>query len=114
MKNLADLNTFETSISLRDRVKASIKTLIPCLFTYVHTLPSSGSKVLRSYNKHQQKYHNDISGKHSTVLKGPSFGLKVRLQCLSFFTTTSLLLFWLKEPLLSCPGVDMAVVLLIG
>ena len=35
MKNLVDLNTFETSMSLRDQVKASIKTLIPCLFTYV-------------------------------------------------------------------------------
>ena len=36
-KNLADLNTSETSMSLRDRVTTSKWTLIPCLFTYVHT-----------------------------------------------------------------------------
>ena len=36
MENLADLNTFETSISVRDQ-KLQIKTLMPCLFTYVHT-----------------------------------------------------------------------------
>ena len=34
-KNLADLKTFETSMSLRDRVTAWEWTLIPCLFTYV-------------------------------------------------------------------------------
>ena len=36
-KNLADLNTFETSVSLRDRIKSYSWTLLPCLFTYVHT-----------------------------------------------------------------------------
>ena len=41
------------------------------------------------------------------------FSLKVRLQCLSLFTTPSLLLFWLKKSLSSCPGVDTAVVPLI-
>ena len=48
-KNLADLNTFKTSISLRDWVKASIKTLIPCLFTYVHTALKwlRGAKILQ-------------------------------------------------------------------
>ena len=45
-----------------------------------------------------------ISGKHSTVLKGLSYGLKVRLQ--SFIT--SFFFFWLKELLASCPGVDTA------
>ena len=49
MKNLADLNTFETSMSLRDQVKASIKTLIPCLFTYVHSALKwlRGAKILQ-------------------------------------------------------------------
>ena len=46
MKNLADLNTFETSVSLRDQVKSYIWTLLPCLFTYVHTA-LSGSEVLK-------------------------------------------------------------------
>ena len=45
MKNLADLNTFETSMSLRDHVT----TLIPCLFTYVHTALKwlRGAKILQ-------------------------------------------------------------------
>ena len=49
MKNLADLSTFETSMSLRDQVKASIKTLIPCLFTYVHSALKwlRGAKILQ-------------------------------------------------------------------
>ena len=48
-KNLPDLSTFETSMSLRDRVKATIKTLIPCLFTYVHTALKwlRGAKILQ-------------------------------------------------------------------
>ena len=49
-KKLVDLNTFETSMSLRDQVKASIKILIPCLFTYVHT----ALKWLRGVNILQQ------------------------------------------------------------
>ena len=51
MKNLADLNTFETSMSLRDRVKLQLE---PYSLVYLHMyiLPSSGSEVLRSYNKH--------------------------------------------------------------
>ena len=50
-KNLADLNTFETSMSLRDRLKARNE---PYSLVYLHMyiLPSSGSEVLRSYNKH--------------------------------------------------------------
>ena len=49
MKNHADLNTFKTSMSLRDRVKASIKTLILYLFTYVHTALKwlRGAKILQ-------------------------------------------------------------------
>ena len=49
MKNLADLNTFETSMSLRDRVKTQKWTFIPCLFTYVHTALKwlRGAKILR-------------------------------------------------------------------
>ena len=48
-KNLADLNTFETSMSLRDRVTTSKWTLIPCLFTYVHTAFKwlRGAKILQ-------------------------------------------------------------------
>ena len=51
-KNLADLNTFETSMSLRDRVTTSNE---PYSLVYLHmyTLPSSGSEVLRSYNIHR-------------------------------------------------------------
>ena len=50
MKNLADLNTFETSMSLRDRVKTSKLTLIPCLFTSVHTALKwlRGAKILHT------------------------------------------------------------------
>ena len=47
-KNLADLNTFETSMSLRDRVLMLNEPYIPLLSTYVHTA-LSGSEVLRSY-----------------------------------------------------------------
>ena len=49
MKNLADLNTFETSMFLRDRVTTSKWTLIPCLFTYVHTALKwlRGAKILQ-------------------------------------------------------------------
>ena len=47
----------------------------------MYTPPSSGSEVLRSYNKHRYRNHNDFPGKHSAVLKGPSYGLKVRLHC---------------------------------
>ena len=48
MKNLADLNTFETSMSLRDELKATVE---PYSLVYLHMyiLPSSGSEVLRSY-----------------------------------------------------------------
>ena len=48
-KNLADLNTFETSMSLRDHVTTSKWTLIPCLFTYVHTALKwlRGAKILQ-------------------------------------------------------------------
>ena len=48
-KKFADLNTFMTIMSLRDQVKASIKTLIPCLFTYVHTALKwlRGAKILQ-------------------------------------------------------------------
>ena len=35
-KNLADLNTFETSMSLRDRVTTSKWTLIPCIYICTH------------------------------------------------------------------------------
>ena len=44
-KNLADLNT------LRDRTKSYIWTLLPCLFTYVHTalMWFRGAKILQSY-----------------------------------------------------------------
>ena len=47
-KNLADLNTFKTSVSLRDRVKSYNWTLLPCLFTYVHTARVwlRGAKIL--------------------------------------------------------------------
>ena len=50
-KNLADLNTFETSMSLRDWVTS--KNLTPLIYLHMYTLPSSGSEVLRSYNVHQ-------------------------------------------------------------
>ena len=48
-KNLADLNTFETSMSLRDHVITYNWTLIPCLFTYVHTALKwlRGAKILQ-------------------------------------------------------------------
>ena len=48
-KNLADPNTFETSMSLRDRVKSYNWTLLPCLFTYVHTALKwlRGAKILQ-------------------------------------------------------------------
>ena len=48
-KNLANLNTFETSMSLRDRNTTSKWTLIPCLFTYVHTALRwlRGAKILQ-------------------------------------------------------------------
>ena len=48
MKNLADLNTFETSVSLRNWVKSYIWTLLPGLFTYVHTAVMwlRGAKIL--------------------------------------------------------------------
>ena len=51
-KNLADLNTFETSMSLRDRVTTSMN-LTPFVYLHMYTLPSSGSEVLRSYNVHR-------------------------------------------------------------
>ena len=49
-KNLADLNTFETSMSLRDRITTSKWTLIPCLFTSVHTALKwlRGAKILQN------------------------------------------------------------------
>ena len=50
MKNLADLNTFETSMSLRGPTLQTSKwTLIPCLFTYVHTALKwlRGAKILQ-------------------------------------------------------------------
>ena len=48
-KNLADLNTFETSVSLRDR---AIATIEPYSLVYLHryTLPSVAQMCLRSYN----------------------------------------------------------------
>ena len=51
-KNLDDVNTFETSMSLRDWVTTSNE---PYSLVYLHmyTLPSSGSEVLRSYNIHR-------------------------------------------------------------
>ena len=51
-KNLADLNTFETSMFLRDRVKA-IKEPKSLVYLHMYILPSCGSEVLRSYNKHR-------------------------------------------------------------
>ena len=73
-KNLADLNTFETSMSLRDRVTTSIEPYSLCLITYVHTALKwlRGAKILQHT---PVENHNDISGKHSTVLKGPSLCL---------------------------------------
>ena len=49
MKNLADLNTFETSMSLRDRVTISTEPYSLCLFTYVHTALKwlRGAKILQ-------------------------------------------------------------------
>ena len=48
-KNLADLNTFETSMSLRDRVTTSNEPYSLCLFTYVHTALKwlRGAKILQ-------------------------------------------------------------------
>ena len=48
-KNLADLNTFETSMSLRDRVTTSNEPYSLCLFTYVHTVLKwlRGAKILQ-------------------------------------------------------------------
>ena len=48
-KNLADLNIFETSMSLRDQVKSYNWTILPCLFTYVHTVLKwlRGAKILQ-------------------------------------------------------------------
>ena len=48
-ENLADLNTFETSMSLRDRVTKSNEPYSLCLFTYVHTALKwlRGAKILQ-------------------------------------------------------------------
>ena len=48
-KNLADLNTFETRMSLRDRVTTSNEPYSLCLFTYVHTALNwlRGAKILQ-------------------------------------------------------------------
>ena len=88
----------------------NIKEPYSLVYLHMYTLPSSGSEVLRSYNIHWYRNHNDISGKHSTVLKGPSYVFKVRLQCLFF---TLLLPLRLKELLASRPVVDTAVLLFI-
>ena len=57
-KNLADLNTFETSMSLRDRVNLEW-TLIPCLFTYVHTALKwlRGAKILQQTPLEKSQWH---------------------------------------------------------
>ena len=48
-ENLADLNTSETSMSLRDRVTTSNEPYSLCLFTYVHTALKwlRGAKILQ-------------------------------------------------------------------
>ena len=48
-KNLAELNTFKTSMSLGDQVKSYNWTLLRCLFTYIHTALKwlRGAKVLQ-------------------------------------------------------------------
>ena len=46
-KNLADLNTFETSMSLRDLVKATNEPY-SLVYLHIYILPSSGSEVPRS------------------------------------------------------------------
>ena len=106
-KNLADLNTFETSVSLRDHMlKATIE---PYSHVYLHmyTLPSCGSEVLWSYS-HTGRIITMMLLKHSTVLKGLSSN------SLFLFTfTPSFLLFRVKKSLASCPAVDTALVFFI-
>ena len=108
-KNLADLNTFETSMSLRDCVMAWKWTLIPCLFTYVHIALKwlRGAKILQHTGR---EITMTSLGNIALSLKDRVYVFKVRLHCLFF---TLLLLLWLKKLLASCPVVDMAVLLFI-
>ena len=93
-KNLADLNTFETSMSLRDRVTTSNEPYSLCLFTYVHT----ALKWLRGAKILQHTLVREITmtslGNIALSLKDRVYVFKVRLQCLFF---TLLLLLWLKS-----------------
>ena len=109
MKNLADVNTFETSMSLRDRVTTSNEPYSLTLFTYVHTALKwlRGAKILQ----HTGREITMISlGNIALSLKDRVCVFKVRLQCLFF---TLLLLLWLKKLLASHPVVDMAILLFI-
>ena len=58
-KNLADLNTFETSMSLRDHITTWKWTLIPCLFTYVQTALKwlRGAKILQHTLVEKSQWH---------------------------------------------------------
>ena len=108
-KNLADLNTFETSMSLRDRVTTSNEPYSLCLFTYVHTALKwlRGAKILQHTPVEKSQWH---LWETALSLKDRVYVLKVRLQCLFF---TLLLLLWLKKLLASRPVVDTAVLLFI-
>ena len=58
-KNLADLNTFETNMSLRDRVTTSNEPYSLCLFTYVHTALKwlRGAKILQHTPVEKSQWH---------------------------------------------------------
>ena len=57
-KNLADLNTFETSMSLRDRVNIKEPYSLN-LFTYVHTALEwlRGAKILQCSPVEKSQWH---------------------------------------------------------
>ena len=84
--------------------------LTPFVYLHMYTLPSSGSEVLRSYNKHRREITMTSLGNIALFLKDRVYVFKVRLQCLFF---TLLLLLRLKKLLASGPFVDTAVLLFI-
>ena len=51
MKNLVDLNTFETSMSLKDQVIITITTITLVIFTAVYILPSLWLRVAKFFIK---------------------------------------------------------------
>ena len=108
-KNLADLNTFETSMSLRDRVTTS-KNLTP-LSIYICTYCPQVAQRCSDLTTYTGREITMMSlGNIALSLKDRLYVFKVRLQCLFF---TLLLPLQLKELLASRPVVDTAVLLFI-